>query len=57
MVWPQITIIVLFILSVIVSTVNHDKEAKCNAYVAFFRMLLWGWILYEGGFWNVLIGR
>lgn len=55
--WPQITIILLFVLSIIAHTVNHEKETKWNAYGAFFRAITWGWVLYEGGFWNTLIGK
>jgi hypothetical protein len=54
MAWPQITIIILFVLGIITNTVNHGKDTKFDAYGAFFRMILWGWLLYEGGFWSVL---
>lgn len=54
-IWPQLLIIILFVLKIINCTINHEKIAQTNAYTAFAFVILWGWILYEGGFWNVLI--
>lgn len=52
--WPQITVIVVWILGLVMHGANHGKlmEQKYNFFIKQIAVSIWVWLLYMGGFWT-----
>ena len=47
---PQIIVIVLMVVGIAVSAVNHNNPTTWNVYKSIARVALWAGLLYWGGF-------
>jgi len=54
--WPQIVMIVLFVIGLLVSAENHGKPRKPESFpAALIGICLEIWLLYCGGFWDASV--
>mgnify|MGYP001608703878 CR=1 FL=1 len=57
--WPQITVLVIYSLALLLAAHNHGKprDGEHKFQYSFMACLIIVWLLYKGGFFNILFNK